>query len=459
MLTVYFVDDDSLIIEEMNKIIDWNRFGFEVVGSSTDSVVALKEINECKPDLIFSDIQMDEMSGLQMVSQIEYPANVVFFSAYDRFEYAVDAIKLKALNFLKKPPKKAELIQIVTDVRKKENDKFNEKVFRLTSRSDLNNEAKRELELLLESSRLLPKTDYRVVAVYGDSVPQEFVRKLSECADYLHTLYEDENLYLAIAYALDVSSLRQSDTLNGSNVAVSGNLSGYKGFYDIFKKVRVNSKMYFFNRKNTFVQVDKFNSSAKEIIKELSACGSLTDFQAAVHSLYDKLDGKVLCSDVQRIYVTLVSGLYKFGVIDNAGELLSASALDVYDDYAGMLDDICSYFVVDEDSGFAESVINAIVDEMKKNVGARMSLSSFAKEYGYNTAYLSVVFKKTTGTSFLNYLTELKMDYAKTLMITHPKMPLKNIANEVGYYDYYHFSKMFKKFVGCSPTDFREDIK
>lgn len=459
MLTVYFVDDDSLIIEEMNKIIDWNRFGFEVVGSSTESVVALKEINDCKPDLIFSDIQMDEMSGLQMVSQIEYQANVVFFSAYDRFEYAVDAIKLKALNFLKKPPKKAELIQIVTDVRKKENDRFNEKVFRLTSRSDLNNEAKRELELILESSRLLPKTDYRVVAVYGDSVPQEFVRKLSECADYLHTLYEDENLYLAIAYALDVSSLRQSDTLNGSNVAVSGNLSGYKGFYDIFKKVRVNSKMYFFNRKNAFVQVDKFNGSAKEIIKELSACGSLTDFQAAVHSLYDKLDGKVLCSDVQRIYVTLVSGLYKFGVIDNAGELLSASALDVYDDYVGMLDDICSYFVVDEDGGFAEGVINSIVDKMKKNVGARMSLSSFAKEYGYNTAYLSVVFKKTTGTSFLNYLTELKMDYAKTLMITHPKMPLKNIANEVGYYDYYHFSKMFKKFVGCSPTDFREDIK
>lgn len=458
MLTVYFVDDDSLIIEEMNRIIDWNSFGFEVLGSSTDSVVALSEINKFKPDLIFSDIQMDEMSGLKMVSLIEYPANVVFFSAYDRFEYVVDAIKLKALNYLKKPPKKADLIQIVNDVRKKEAEKFNESVFRLTSRTDYNGESKQELTRLLNSSRLLPEGEYRLIALCGDSVPVRFVDNLRDNSSYLHVLYEDENMYIAVVYGIDVGILKQNNSLlDGANVAVSGRMNDYENFYDVLRNVRVNSKMYFFNKKNTVNVIDEFKSCAKDVIQQLSSCSGLSDFQSAVHSLYDQFDTKFLCSDVQRIYVSLVSGLIRFGIVENASELLSASALDVYDDFVAMLDDCCSYFIVDEESGFAESIIYGIVEEMKKNVGTRMSLSTFAKMYGYNTAYLSVVFKRTMGMSFLNYFTELKMDYAKTLMITHPKLPLKNIANEVGYYDYYHFSKMFKKIVGCSPTEFREE--
>jgi len=459
MLTVYFVDDDSLIIEEMNTIIDWNGFGFEVVGSNTDPIAALQEINSLKPDLIFSDIQMDEMSGLKMVSLIEYPANVVFFSAYDRFEYVVDAIKLKALNYLKKPPKKAELIQIVNEVRDREIERFNSRVFRLTSRSDISDDSKAELERLFENSRLLPKADYRLVSVCGEKISPNFIEELNSASSHVHKLYEDDNMYIAVAYDLDIDKVKGTACLAGANVAVSGCLHNYNGIYDALRRIRVNSKMGFFGKKNTVVVVDEFSSVASGIIKQLEECDNSGDFQVAVKALYDKMDGAILCADVQRIYVILVSGLFKYGLVANASEMLSVSALDIYDDYKEMLDDICSYFVVNDESGFAEGVIYSIVDEMKNNIGARLSLSTFAKKYGYNTAYLSVVFKRTMGMSFLNYLTELKMNYAKTLMITHPKLPLKNIANEVGYYDYYHFSKMFKKFVGCSPTDFRGDNK
>ena len=459
MLTVYFVDDDSLTIEEMNTIIDWNEFGFEVVGGSTDPFVALEQINRIKPDLIFSDIQMDEMSGLEMVPRIEYDANVVFFSAYDRFEYAVDAIKLKALNYLKKPPKKSELIQIVNEVKEKEMLRFNQKVFRITSKSDINAENEKELEHLFDSFRLLPKTDFRLVAVYGESISKEFLNHLRNCSSFLYELYSDDNLIIALAYEPDVERIKSATNLGSANCAISPLLHDYSNIYDGLRRIRVNSKMRFFNRHDTIVVIDEFDDKANEIIEQLNACDNLADFQSATNSLYERLNGDILCGDVQRVYSTIVSGLFKFGLIGNAGEMLSASALDYYDNYQEMLNDLCSYFASKDDNGFAENVILSIVEEMKNNVGAKLSLSMFAQKYNYNTAYLSIVFKKTMGVSFLNYLTELKMNYAKLLMINHPKLPLKNIANEVGYYDYYHFSKMFKKFVGCSPTDFRDENK
>lgn len=455
MLTVYFVDDDALIIEELKAIIDWNAYGFQIIGDSTNPITALEEINACKPDLVFSDIQMDEASGLEMVSQIAYEANVVFLSAYDRFEYVVNAVKLNALNYLKKPVKKSDLIEIVNDVRRKEIERFNQRVFRITSQNAVRDGADKKLEKLFSEFGLLPQTDYRLIAVYGAACPQHFIEHLQKNSIHFHVLYKDQNLLIGIAYNLAIAQMSETFDLGGANATLSNSRQDYANIYNAIRRIRVSSKLNFFNKKNSVVFIDEFPNKTQELIDTISACETLGDFQTAVHSLYDIFDQAVLCNDVQKIYTLIVSGLYKFGLINNPSDLLAISALDFYDNYIQMLDDLCSYFYQKQDDGFAEGIISIIVDEMKKNVNAKMSLSTFAKKYSYNTAYLSAVFKKVMGVSFINYLTELKMNYAKTLIINHPQMSLKTIANEVGYYDYYHFSKMFKKSVGCSPTDFR----
>lgn len=457
MLTVYFVDDDALIIEELKAIIDWNAYGFQVIGDSTNPITALKEINEQKPDLIFSDIQMDEASGLEMVSQIAYEANVVFLSAYDRFEYVVDAVKLNALNYLKKPVKKSDLIEIVNDVRRKENERFNHRVFRITSQNAVRDGADKKLEKLFSEFGLLPQTDYRLVAVYGAAYSQDFIEHLQNNSAHFHILYKDQNLLIGLAYNLAITQISRTVDLGGANATLSNSRRGYENIYNAIRRIRISSKLSFFNKKNSIVYIDEFPNKTQQLVETISACETLGEFQTAVHDLYEHFDHAVLCNDVQKIYTLIVSGLYKFGLISNPSDLLAISALDFYDNYIQMLDDLCSYFYQKQDDGFAEGIINIIVDEMKKNVNAKMSLSTFAKKYSYNTAYLSAVFKKVMGVSFINYLTELKINYAKTLIINNPQMSLKAIANEVGYYDYYHFSKMFKKSVGCSPTDYRSN--
>ncbi len=84
-----------------------------------------------------------------------------------------------------------------------------------------------------------------------------------------------------------------------------------------------------------------------------------------------------------------------------------------------------------------------------------LSLPMVADHIELSTAYLSRIFKEETGTSFVHYLTKLRMERAK-IILKNPYSKLYEVAFSVGYIDYPHFSKAFKKYCGVSPTEYRK---
>lgn len=82
-----------------------------------------------------------------------------------------------------------------------------------------------------------------------------------------------------------------------------------------------------------------------------------------------------------------------------------------------------------------------------------VSMGELAKETGYHRAYLSRMFKKTTGRSPAQYLLKLRMERAM-LLLSEP-LTIGQIAASVGFADPFHFSKQFKKWHGYSPTELR----
>lgn len=120
MLKVYFVDDEELLLRELVGIIDWNAHGFEICGFNTDPVAAKGEILRLKPALVISDVRMDEMSGLELAEEVaksEPDISFAFLSAYDRFEYAVKALKIGASDYLTKPISAAELVALANKIK------------------------------------------------------------------------------------------------------------------------------------------------------------------------------------------------------------------------------------------------------------------------------------------------------------------------------------------------------
>lgn len=84
----------------------------------------------------------------------------------------------------------------------------------------------------------------------------------------------------------------------------------------------------------------------------------------------------------------------------------------------------------------------------------RLGLTDIADAVGLNASYLSRLFKKETGESITEHLTQFRIEKAKELL-KDESLRLRDIAMAVGFNDVSYFSNTFKKIAGMSPTEFR----
>lgn len=102
-----------------------------------------------------------------------------------------------------------------------------------------------------------------------------------------------------------------------------------------------------------------------------------------------------------------------------------------------------------------ESVVDKAKTYITCNFSRELSLEEIAREAGISPYYLSKLFKEAEGTNYIDYVTKIRMDYAKEELAKTNKS-IKEICCESGYGDPNYFSRIFKKWTGMTPTEFRE---
>jgi len=102
--------------------------------------------------------------------------------------------------------------------------------------------------------------------------------------------------------------------------------------------------------------------------------------------------------------------------------------------------------------------IKAILSYLKKNYNEDLSLATVAKRFNYSTNYFSRLFKEQTGKTFLEYVNEYRIQRASEMLIFSDDM-ITDIAMEVGFNNLSYFIRQFKRFHGCSPVQFRKQLK
>lgn len=100
-LTTLLIDDESLAVSRLRRLLDKHRDTFEVIGDAPNGAEGLIQIEAKQPDLIFLDIEMPLLNGFEMLSRLTTMPLVVFATAFD--QYAIRAFEENSVDYLLKP--------------------------------------------------------------------------------------------------------------------------------------------------------------------------------------------------------------------------------------------------------------------------------------------------------------------------------------------------------------------
>lgn len=118
MYTVVIVDDEPWALQGLAEIIDWNNEGFSIIGQFTDPDEAFEFLCKKEPDVVFTDIRMPGLSGLDLIEMSRVKGlncEFVLISSYEDFEAAQKGIRLHVWEYILKPYN-AEDIHSVTKI-------------------------------------------------------------------------------------------------------------------------------------------------------------------------------------------------------------------------------------------------------------------------------------------------------------------------------------------------------
>lgn len=163
------IDDDKLTIKLISKLLE-NHKDIDLIQTYSDPTVAIEELNKHQPDLLFLDIEMPKITGVELIKKLNFKANFIFVSAYD--SYAIEGFNLDAIDFIVKPI---------------EEDRFNvaiEKV-RHNISNDVRNESGEGFMFIKEKGQHHKVAISEIVAIKSDT-------------DYLHIITEDNRRFVIL---------------------------------------------------------------------------------------------------------------------------------------------------------------------------------------------------------------------------------------------------------------------
>lgn len=506
MYQVMIVDDEKTIRNHFPNIVDFNGLGFRISAAARNGQDALEQFRQNPVDLIFLDVCMPVLDGLGFLKALsgsveaEELPYVVMLSGYSDFEYVREAMRYGAKDYLVKPVDEEEVERLLTKLKQS----LDERVRRGTG-SHIGRQAELVMKMfhsgrgdcsklqdflvlhcvVLSSGHAEADGTYTVRQALEEKIPggrEAFLRNRGSAFSYLlsretlaeyqhsamlfcrHIAYHLKRRGWVCAVSADERIFRREDgTLRSRYDA---------GLYHMMTEV--------FWGTDTVISEDTDLQPADEseerrlknesfYMNEIRQAIAERD-ESRLLALYEEMGREIAEKRLDVINLQEISYRIYYMLLDIlTGEQIECRDLSPMD----MRDS--QYFPRKElwrkEIRRQISMVFSLVSEVSRyragDAGERaaayvgehfretITLKDVAEACYVNPAYLGRCFQKATGTSFRQYLTNLRIEEAKRLLLQTDKK-VYEIAAEVGFGESKYFVMKFTENAGCTPAEYRK---
>ncbi|MFA9376422.1 MAG: response regulator [Lachnotalea sp.] len=513
-MKLLIIDDEELTRDGLIHSINWKSLGIDSIYQADDGLNGFELAKQQSPEIILSDVRMPRMDGIEMahrIREISPECSIIFMSGYSDKSYLKAAIKLKAISYVEKPINPSEIEDSVKEAI------ANHKLLILNKQSVDNSKhdalSKFALSIIysnhssdisyvdtFSSLGFSPKNTVsyttliikiidnsaRILDVDISNIIASLESTLNDYdLDYIYGVKQEEYIicHLFSHVKLDQNSLvklSKKFSTSISNycshyISIGKSVNSIHKIYESYNLAIVQMHSSFFYPFNSIL----FQGTENKYNTVSIPCEMISDFSEAllqrnknkVTKLLDHLkeilinNRSILVNHVKDVYyklfLELTESANNFHIsisTDSTESILGhvSKSSTIFELHSTLEDKINTFFQSFEDVNRDNSTVFMIKEYISQNYhNEGLSIKDISDHVFLSSSYVCTVFKTETNKTLNQYLTEYRIEKAKKLLMDS-RYKITDISSKVGYNDGNYFGKSFKKLVGFSPSEFRE---
>ncbi|WP_040950266.1 response regulator [Gorillibacterium massiliense] len=519
-VSILLVDDEAIDLEWLRRRVVGSKENLRVVGTANSGFAALKIIEQERIDIILSDIRMPIMSGIDFARkarEINPDVNIVFISGHEDFQYAKEAISLRAFNYLLKPVDDTELSQMLSAlVRKVENERESERSFsealslvheelllrwfkdstpgpveahvrqylepKLTDGCTIALAELDDFEWRIEEYSPLERKNMakQVADVIGafmeetgfgqfvESPPARFLLLATVPTEWVEGMIEQllEKIRKTLPWTMTIGTGRAAYDLEQLHESFRQAQAALSAKWLLGKNRLICDASTFSPTGSAPSDVDdKVDGLLKAILEY-----DLVAIDDRLMELFGASKG-LSQNDVYNLIIRIISKLHGdlLQMKENLYELLKweSHQPDMLFRFETVHDVLSwlrkrffelSELLYTKRRKMKRKLIENIMAFVEDKLDQKITLKEVAAHFEFTPNYLGFLFKEETGEHFSDYLNARKMERICRLL-TDPAKKIYEIADLAGYKNIIYFNRQFKQSMGMTPGEYRKRYK